>query len=499
MNRLLTSSARAIIAVFGINASVASDGWIAAAGQLAAVDVHEPGQWRALETGSLVAAEETGNDGETKWLAIPNALSAPSLDFFYLILDTQKTSSVNYGLLDFTVKTDGPVWMLTTTRFADSGGSGGNWLDEWSSEDTLRANGWRVGAIGTIQTVFRGTTIVDWLLWERNCKAGESFSIRTEKYQSPIVLRGTTVASELPASGLALRILKSGRTATVEARGVGQYDVEISSDLKTWTTTAVVNLTSNSSFQSISSALYSGKALFYRLKSHQVQQPAENSPPQTSLPQVSFSARTDLRGLTVKITRPLFQTVWWVSHPTELKYIVFPESGQDGTSGTYKYIKTDNTKGSIDISDYWDGRQVGPITFTSETTGTINLPMLKGNFTIEGVASSDASLAPTTAAGLQIQCAVIDGDGVFFADAAGWAADIDSTGSQYSLNGIGFDWRSSGSFRYRRNSGTDATITLTDSIRGIIAGSMTWYSSKHGELLLSSPTGQKQTSVFKFE
>lgn len=163
---------------------------------LATVTVAEPGELRSFGEGAQVASALTGTGPTTYWKSIPAVLSEATLQHFYLEVDGTKADAVAYGLLDFTVSSDGPVWMLTTSRFGGGGNSSGDWLPEVSLRAELELAGWQFllggmvtetgyGAVGT-----NSGNDLDWLLFERQSLAGEIFSIRTEKYQAPVILQG---------------------------------------------------------------------------------------------------------------------------------------------------------------------------------------------------------------------------------------------------------------------------------------------------------------------
>ncbi len=174
--------------------------------QLASVQVNDPSTQQGFATGALVYSPATGTGPSTYWHAIPAVLNEASLQYDYLTPDPSKTDPVQYGKLDFTVETSGPVWMLTTTRFGGGGNSGGDWLPEVSTESQLEANGWQVILEGVqTETGYSpfGQNAPDnfgWLLFQRSSSAGETFSIRTEKYNAPVILQGVGVVVPEPTT-----------------------------------------------------------------------------------------------------------------------------------------------------------------------------------------------------------------------------------------------------------------------------------------------------------
>ncbi len=181
--------------------------------QLADVRMDAPGEWRTFAIGQLVAAVATGNGSASYWRTIPPALGEGELEHFYLSEDTSKTNSIQYGKLNFTVLSDGPVWMLITTRFFNSGNSSGNWQPEVKTQADLESQGWHV-IESDLQSEYgygvpgSNTNLINWMLLQRDCTTAEQFSIRTEKYQSPVILR-THSANDLFAN----RTILSGFTA----------------------------------------------------------------------------------------------------------------------------------------------------------------------------------------------------------------------------------------------------------------------------------------------
>ena len=166
----------------------------ASAQQLVAVEVNEPGEWRPFSVGQLVASPATGNGPSAYWKSLPALVGGTALDHYYLTADPTKTNTVQYGKLNFSAVTNGLIWMLTTARFFDSGNASGDWQPEVQTQAQLVAGGWRVIASDVqsedgYASPGQNTNTMSWLLFERTCQAGERFSIRTEKYQSPILLQ----------------------------------------------------------------------------------------------------------------------------------------------------------------------------------------------------------------------------------------------------------------------------------------------------------------------
>ena len=195
------------------------------ANQLAAVLVNEPGHWQPFHPGALVASPNTGTGPSTYWTALPEILMNGNLEHYYLEADQTKSRAEEYGLLDFEVLTDGTIWMLTTARFANSGNSSGDWLPELTTRQQLEAEGWRIVVQGVEAEygyeAFGGNeNLLDWILFERASAAGDQFSIRTEKYQSPILFRTASVSSGEIVNGLIAYYPLDGNALDASGHGI---------------------------------------------------------------------------------------------------------------------------------------------------------------------------------------------------------------------------------------------------------------------------------------
>ncbi|MHC4560535.1 MAG: LamG domain-containing protein, partial [Planctomycetota bacterium] len=157
---------------------------------LADIEVLEPGEWRNLAVGEKVSW--TSSPHTYRWLTLASILEIEGgdLDFWYNGYDPAKSNAVAYGLLDFRVLSDGPAWVLFTTRWG-GGGGGGPWQAELTTQAELEADGWSQIATGTADSRNGVDASHSYLLYERYCTAGEVFSLRTEKYVHPIPIIGT--------------------------------------------------------------------------------------------------------------------------------------------------------------------------------------------------------------------------------------------------------------------------------------------------------------------
>ena len=90
--------------------------------------------------------------------------------------------------LRFKVLTDGVVYMACTSRFRNAGLSGGAWEKEVISEEELLKAGWKKHRDLILKDSDEEKGHHVWWVFSRECKAGETFSYRTEKYFTPVLL-----------------------------------------------------------------------------------------------------------------------------------------------------------------------------------------------------------------------------------------------------------------------------------------------------------------------
>ena len=92
------------------------------------------------------------------------------------------------GILRFRVEKAQRVYFAVYG--ADWGGGGndsGGWKKELVTRQQLKKQGWRVaGKLVGEHTLIDGNRLA-WIVYTRECKAGETFAIRTHKYQAPIL------------------------------------------------------------------------------------------------------------------------------------------------------------------------------------------------------------------------------------------------------------------------------------------------------------------------
>jgi serine/threonine protein kinase len=79
---------------------------------------------------------------------------------------------------------DGLICMAVTTRWG-GGGGGGEWQKECLTDAQIKSLGWE--ETGRVQAIVQPSSL-DWIIYRKNCKKGETFSYRTEKYCAPVII-----------------------------------------------------------------------------------------------------------------------------------------------------------------------------------------------------------------------------------------------------------------------------------------------------------------------
>ena len=167
---------------------------------LANVEVLAEGEFRHLELG--VQAHYNATSGRIyEWYTLGAPLNVDTLDFWYNDYDPSHTHPSNYGLLEFNILSDGPVWLLVTARFENSGNPDGDWMPELTTQAELEADGWAEITRDVTTSHDDGLNLQEWILYERACLGGEAFTLRTEKYHSPIPLMRIGLLGDLNDDG----------------------------------------------------------------------------------------------------------------------------------------------------------------------------------------------------------------------------------------------------------------------------------------------------------
>jgi serine/threonine protein kinase/formylglycine-generating enzyme required for sulfatase activity len=173
-------------------------------GPFAQVQALSGGQFVPLQAGVPV----TNDDRYFHWSEIPPEFQG----FNYLRNNEQQ------GTTKFEISSPGMVLLAVIgQRYA---GRGGKWQQEIVTQKGLEAEGWR--EIGKLNSYYKVTSsALGWLVFGRDCKRGESFSYRTEKYMAPVLIQKIS-EPELPplaADGPAINLLEKVDPARDTLRG----------------------------------------------------------------------------------------------------------------------------------------------------------------------------------------------------------------------------------------------------------------------------------------
>lgn len=129
------------------------------------------GKWAPLVEGAHLYS----NSEKYQWKEVPEELAGTH----YLSLP------IHEGAIEFEVSSDGYVFLITSTRWGGGGNSSGDWMKEVKVDRDLRREGWReLKGLSDLMTSDPGEMAIYW----RDCKQGETFRIRTEKYVAPMLL-----------------------------------------------------------------------------------------------------------------------------------------------------------------------------------------------------------------------------------------------------------------------------------------------------------------------
>ncbi|MDF1741128.1 MAG: hypothetical protein P1U86_18340 [Verrucomicrobiales bacterium] len=138
---------------------------------LATFEESEALVWRELKRG----VNCYGKSERYQWETVPKELS----DVRFSV------QAIHAGELTVRVKSAGLVFIATSTRWKGGGNSSGDWMEDAMDQRDLRRAGWRT--LRRIQGLTNNDT-GEWKVFYRKAEAGESFSIRTEKYAAPVLL-----------------------------------------------------------------------------------------------------------------------------------------------------------------------------------------------------------------------------------------------------------------------------------------------------------------------
>jgi hypothetical protein len=135
----------------------------------AAAQVEIDGSWTRLTEGTALTTDPTWSTTKE----VPDSLRGRS---FSRLRAHQGSSS-------FKVLKDGTVYMACTNKFG-RGDDGGDWRKELVTRADLEKQGWHEFA-----TINLKQDSLKWIVFVRDCKAGETFTYRTEEYSAPFLIR----------------------------------------------------------------------------------------------------------------------------------------------------------------------------------------------------------------------------------------------------------------------------------------------------------------------
>jgi len=221
-------------------------------GSLATVQPSDPGNWHPLAVGQLVESPDNGTGPSSYWKSFPAEIQPAALDFYFR---SSTPGNPHNSYLNFVATTTGPVWMLALARL-DAGAIA-----------QLQAAGWGI-VLTNVQTELgyqppgQNVNSQQWILFARSCDAGEQFSIHTDTYQSPVILRTRPPTAPL----LRASKYRSGGFIIEASGDPGSYKIQSSSDLINWATESDAILNSPN-FQLVSGSSFVVPRKFYRLVS----------------------------------------------------------------------------------------------------------------------------------------------------------------------------------------------------------------------------------------
>ncbi|MCE9608359.1 MAG: protein kinase [Planctomycetia bacterium] len=160
------------------------------------------------------------------------------------LVNVPSAADINNGKVEFVVQRDGPLYMGASYAY-DGNPSGGDWPSQVTDEAKLKAQGWRPVGSGAIrqQMTVPVQKPVDFphTIYVRDCKAGETFSIRTRKYNPPVFFVGASAASGIASSPstpaapaaidyalereVAIALISRGGRVQVKAPGIAVKDI----------------------------------------------------------------------------------------------------------------------------------------------------------------------------------------------------------------------------------------------------------------------------------
>ncbi|MAE60503.1 MAG: hypothetical protein CMJ49_04000 [Planctomycetaceae bacterium] len=119
-------------------------------------------------------------DGSPRWGRLPDHLVGAR---FFQNRDHYQGKTV------FDVVEPGRVVLVCTNRWGGGGNSSGDWKRQVTTPGQLLAGGWLpIDCNLATGRIDQAEELDQWAVYKRFCEVGESFSLRTEKYTTPVVI-----------------------------------------------------------------------------------------------------------------------------------------------------------------------------------------------------------------------------------------------------------------------------------------------------------------------
>ncbi len=123
---------------------------------------------------NLAAGEKLYTESEYVWMSIPNEFAG---------MQFAQPKNKHAALTEFQVETPGVVYVAFASRWK---AEDDNKKDDILSRKDLQRMGWKV--LNDKSNLKSDEQGYEWIVCAKECKAGENFSLKTDKYCAPIVL-----------------------------------------------------------------------------------------------------------------------------------------------------------------------------------------------------------------------------------------------------------------------------------------------------------------------
>lgn len=122
----------------------------------------------------LLKGQKVCTEGEYVWVDIPEA---------YAGMQYAQPKHKHIGVTSFSVESDGLVYVAFSSNWEDEDS---NKKDDMIARRDVERMGWRL--LKAKKNLVSDDAGYEYLVYAKQCKAGESFKLRTHKYNAPIVL-----------------------------------------------------------------------------------------------------------------------------------------------------------------------------------------------------------------------------------------------------------------------------------------------------------------------